>query len=127
VAAIEFAMSVPVTSAMCIGAVELSQAKSVNWRVRNVASSIADPVARAEHSQTGSGDIMRLAVISWPASQSPLETDLTVSPAMRPPASHPWVSCTYKGLEQTQKLRLLQHHQEHTAHDLLTSGQRCRR
>ena len=48
VAAIEFAMIVPIMSAMFIGAVEVSQAITVDRRVTQVASSTADLVARAE-------------------------------------------------------------------------------
>ena len=42
VAAIEFAMIVPIMSAMFIGAVEVSQAITVDRRVTQVASSTAD-------------------------------------------------------------------------------------
>lgn len=48
VAAIEFALIVPIMSAMFIGAVELSQVITVDRRVTQVASATADLVARAE-------------------------------------------------------------------------------
>src|SRR5436189_136417 len=46
VAAIEFAMIVPIMAVMFIGAVELSQAITVDRRVTQIASSTADLVAR---------------------------------------------------------------------------------
>jgi Flp pilus assembly protein TadG len=52
VAAIEFAMIVPIMFVMFIGAVEMSQAVTVDRRVSQVASSAADLVARAETSIT---------------------------------------------------------------------------
>ena len=47
-AAIEFALIVPIMAVMFIGAVELSQAITVDRRVTQVASSTADLVARAD-------------------------------------------------------------------------------
>jgi Flp pilus assembly protein TadG len=48
VAAVEFAMIVPIMFVMFIGAVEMSQAVTVDRRVSQVASATADLVARAE-------------------------------------------------------------------------------
>jgi Flp pilus assembly protein TadG len=107
VAAIEFAMIVPIMSVMFIGAVELSQAITVDRRVTQVASSTADLVARAEKqiSQTEIGDIMKVGgYILEPYSQGPLEITLrnvTSSPASATTTKQSW-SCTYKGLDKTQ-------------------------
>jgi Flp pilus assembly protein TadG len=62
VAAIEFAMIVPIMLAMFIGAVGLGQAITVDRRVTQVANSTADLVARAQKqiSQTEIGDIMKV-------------------------------------------------------------------
>jgi Flp pilus assembly protein TadG len=109
VGAIEFAMIVPIMSVMFIGAVELSQAITVDRRVTQVASSTADLVARAEKqiSQTEIGDIMKVGgYILEPYSQGPLEITLrnvTSSPATTTKQS--W-SCTYKGLYKTQSCGL---------------------
>jgi Flp pilus assembly protein TadG len=107
VAAIEFAMIVPIMSAMFIGAVELSQAITVDRRVTQVASSTADLVARAEKqiSHTEIGDITKVGgYILEPYSQTPLEIPLrnvTSSPANATTTKQSW-SCTYKGLDKTQ-------------------------
>jgi Flp pilus assembly protein TadG len=107
VAAIEFAMIVPIMSVMFIGAVELSQAITVDRRVTQVASSTADLVARAEKqiSQTEIADIMKVGgYIMEPYSQGPLEITLrsvTSSPASATTTKQSW-SCTYKGLDKTQ-------------------------
>ena len=61
-AAIEFALIVPIMGVMFIGAVELSQAITVDRRVTQIASSTADLVARAETSRSRRptiADIMR--------------------------------------------------------------------
>lgn len=106
VAAIEFALIVPIMSAMFIGAVELSQVITVDRRVTQVASSTADLVARAEKqiSHTEIGDIMKVGgYILEPYSQTPLEITLrnvTSSPA-NATTTKAW-SCTYKGLDKTQ-------------------------
>lgn len=79
VAAIEFAMIVPIMFFMFVGAVELSQAITVDRRVTQVASSVADLVARKETSisQTEITDILRIGgYIVAPYSQSPLEVTL---------------------------------------------------
>jgi len=107
VAAIEFALIVPILSAMFIGAVELSQAITVDRRVTQVASSTADLVAWAEKqiSQAEIGDIMKVGgYILEPYSQGPLQITLrnvTSSPANATTTNQSW-SCTYKGLDKTQ-------------------------
>ena len=76
VAAVEFAMIVPIMFFMFIGAVEISQAITVDRRVTQVASSMADLVARKETSitQTEMGDITKIgSYIMMPYSQTPLQ------------------------------------------------------
>ena len=78
-AAVEFAMIVPIMFFMFVGAVELSQAITVDRRVTQVASSVADLVARKETSisQTEITDILRVGgYIVKPYSQSPLQVTL---------------------------------------------------
>jgi Flp pilus assembly protein TadG len=107
VAAIEFALIVPIMSAMFFGAVELSLVITVDRRVTRVASSTADLVARAEKqiSHTEIGDIMKVGgYILEPYSQTPLEITLrnvTSTPANATTTKQSW-SCTYKGLDKTQ-------------------------
>ena len=101
-------------SAMFIGAVELGQALTFDRRATQVASSTADLAARAEKqiSHTEIGDIMKVGgYILEPYSQTPLEIALrnvTSSPAYATTTKQSW-SSTYKGLDKTQTLRLLQH------------------
>lgn len=52
VAAIEFALLLPIMAAMLIGAVEMSQAVTVDRRVSQMASATADLVARADKNIT---------------------------------------------------------------------------
>jgi Flp pilus assembly protein TadG len=107
VAAVEFAMIVPIMAVMFIGAVELSQAITVDRRVTQVASSTADLVARAEKqiSQTEITDIMRVGgYILTPYSQTPLQIvvrNVTSSPTNAAVAKQSW-SCTYQGAGQSQ-------------------------
>jgi len=107
VAAIEFAMIVPILAIMFIGAVELSQAITVDRRVTQVASSTGDLVARAEKqiSQSEITDIMKVGgYIMKPYSESPVEIvirNVTSSPTDAAVAKQSW-SCTYKGTGQTQ-------------------------
>jgi Flp pilus assembly protein TadG len=107
VAAIEFAMIVPIMAAMFIGAVELSQAITVDRRVTQVASSTADLVARSEKqiSQTEITDIMRVGgYILKPYSQDPVQIvvrNVTSSPDNATIAKESW-QCIYKGTGQTQ-------------------------
>jgi hypothetical protein len=107
VAAMEFAMIVPIMFFMFVGAVELSQAITVDRRVTQVASSTADLVARAEKqiSQSEIGDILKIGgYILEPYSQTPLTIvlrNVTSSPANANVAKQSW-SCTYAGLGGTQ-------------------------
>ncbi len=107
VAAVEFAMIVPILAIMFIGAVELSQAITVDRRVTQVASSTADLVARAEKqiSQSEIGDIMKVGgYIMKPYSETPVEIvirNVTSSPTNAAVVKQSW-SCTYKGAGQTQ-------------------------
>lgn len=76
VAAIEFAFIVPIMFFMFVGAVELSQAITVDRRVTQAASSIADLAARKETSITQSeiGDILKIGgYIMMPYNQAPLQ------------------------------------------------------
>ena len=76
VAAIEFAMIVPIMAIMFIGAVELSQAITVDRRVTQVASSTADLVARAEKqiSQNEITDILKVGgYILKPYAEAPVQ------------------------------------------------------
>lgn len=107
VAAVEFAMIVPIMGIMFIGAVELSQAITVDRRVTQVASSTADLVARAEKqiSQNEITDIMKVGgYVLEPYSKSPLSIvvrNVTSSPADATIAKQSW-SCTYNGAGETQ-------------------------
>jgi Flp pilus assembly protein TadG len=74
-AAVEFAMILPVMIGLLIGVVELSYALTVTARVQQVASSMADLVARAENqiSQSNITDIMNAgSFLLAPYSQQPL-------------------------------------------------------
>jgi Flp pilus assembly protein TadG len=76
VAAIEFAFVVPIMFVMFVGAVELSQAVTVDRRVTQSASSVADLVARKETKITPAeiGDIMRIGgYVVAPYNQTPLQ------------------------------------------------------
>jgi Flp pilus assembly protein TadG len=76
VAAVEFAFILPIMFFMFVGAVELSQAITVDRRVTQVASSTADLVARKETSmsKTEITDILRIGgFIMTPYNQSPLQ------------------------------------------------------
>lgn len=107
VAAVEFAFIVPIMAVMFIGAVELSQAITVDRRVSQVASSTADLVARAEKqiSQTEITDIMKVGgYIFEPYSQSPVQIilrNVSSSPTNASVAKQSW-SCTYKGVGSQQ-------------------------
>jgi Flp pilus assembly protein TadG len=107
VAAVEFALIVPILAIMFIGAVELSQAITVDRRVTQIASSTADLVARAEKqiAQSEITDIMKVGgYIMKPYSETPVEIiirNVTSSPSDAAVAKQSW-SCTYKGAGQTQ-------------------------
>jgi Flp pilus assembly protein TadG len=102
VAAIEFALIVPMVSIMFIGAVELSQALTISRRVKQAANATADLVARAENkiSQTEITDIMRAgSYIVAPYSQNPLRITLrnvTSSPTDATSSKQSW-TCVYNG------------------------------
>ena len=106
-AAVEFAFIVPIMALMFIGAVELSQAITVDRRVTQVASSTADLVARADKkiSQAEIGDIMRVgSYILKPYSVNPLQIvlrNVSSSPSNANIAKQSW-SCTYNGTGQAQ-------------------------
>jgi Flp pilus assembly protein TadG len=102
VAAIEFAMMVPIMGMMFIGAVELSQVITVDRRVTQIANATADLVARAETqiSQTEITDIMKAgSYIVAPYSQNPLRIvvrNVTSSPSDATSTKQSW-SCTFNG------------------------------
>jgi Flp pilus assembly pilin Flp len=111
VAAVEFAMIVPILAIMFIGAVELSQAITVDRRVSQVASSTADLVARWSP-PSGSGstmgipqsemtDITRVGgIIVSPYDRIPLQ--IVIRSVMSSPNdatnTKQWWSCTFNGL-----------------------------
>lgn len=103
VAALEFAMILPIMFFMFVGAVELSQAITVDRRVTQVANSTADLVARKEKSITQSemGDILKIGgYIVAPYSQSPLQVvmrNVTSSSADATVTKQSW-QCTYSGV-----------------------------
>lgn len=103
VAAIEFAFIVPIMFFMFVGAVELSQAVTVDRRVTQVASSVADLVARKETSINLSeiGDITKVGgYIMMPYSQAPLKVvirNVTSSSKDAKQTKQSW-QCTFKGV-----------------------------
>lgn len=103
VAAVEFAFIVPIMFLMFVGAVELSQAITVDRRVTQSASSVADLVARKETSisQTEMGDIVKIGgYIFSPYSKSPLQIvvrNVTSSSSDATNAKQSW-QCTYSGV-----------------------------
>jgi Flp pilus assembly protein TadG len=107
VAAVEFALIVPIMAMMFVGAVELSQAITIDRRVTQVASSAADLIARADKkiSQTEVADIMRVgSYLLKPYTLNPLKIvvrNVTSSPASATIAKQSW-SCSYNGTGQTQ-------------------------
>ncbi len=102
VAAVEFAMIVPIMAVMFIGAIELSQVITVDRRVSQTASATADLVARAENqiSQSEISDIMRAgSYILAPYSAAPLKItvrNVTSSPTDANQAKQSW-SCAFNG------------------------------
>ena len=105
-AAIEFAMIVPIMAVMFIGAVELSQAIIVDRRVTAIAATTADLVARAETQITQSDvtDIMRASsFIMAPYTRNQLQIvvrELQSSPTSATIVKESWI-CTYNGTGQT--------------------------
>jgi Flp pilus assembly pilin Flp len=111
IAAVEFAMIVPIMAIMFIGAVELSQAITVDRRVSQVASSTADLVARWSP-PSGSGstmgipqseitDITRVGgIIVSPYDRVPLR--IVLRSVMSSPTdatnTKQWWACTFDGL-----------------------------
>lgn len=99
-AAVEFAFIAPIVSTMFIGAVELSQVLTVDRRAAQVATTMADLVARtnASISQSNMTDIMKVGgFIMLPYRSSALETtvrNVTSSPSSATTAKQSWY-CTY--------------------------------
>jgi Flp pilus assembly protein TadG len=106
VAAIEFAFILPIMFVMFVGAVELSQAITVDRRVTQAASSVADLAARKETSisTTEIGDIMKIAgYIMAPYSQTPLTVvvrNVSSSSADATATKQSW-QCTYSATSDT--------------------------
>lgn len=108
VAAVEFGLIVPIMGVMFIGAVELSQAITVDRRVTQVASSAADLVARFTPtsggangiSQTEISDIVKVgSYIMAPYDPKPLKIVLrsvSSSPTSATDTKQAWI-CTYTG------------------------------
>jgi Flp pilus assembly protein TadG len=102
IAAVEFAFIVPIMMVMFIGAVEFSQAITVDRRVTQVAGSVADLVARKETSISNSEitDILRIGgFIMAPYSQSPLQVvvrNVTSSSKDATSTKQSW-QCTFSG------------------------------
>lgn len=99
-AAVEFAFIAPIVSTMFIGAVELSQVLTVDRRAAQVATTMADLVARtnASISQSNMTDIMKVGgFIMLPYRSSALETtvrNVTSSPSSATTTKQSWY-CTY--------------------------------
>ena len=106
VAAIEFAFILPIMFVMFVGAVELSQAITVDRRVTQAASSVADLAARKETSisTTEMGDIMKIGgYIMAPYSQTPLRVivrNVSSSSADATATKQSW-QCTYSATSET--------------------------
>jgi Flp pilus assembly protein TadG len=106
IAAVEFAMIVPMRGVMFIGSVELSQAIIVDRRVTQIASSTADLVARDETqiSQSDITDIMKAgSFIMAPYSQNPLQIvirEFQSSTSSATNVKQSW-TCTYNGVGAT--------------------------
>jgi Flp pilus assembly protein TadG len=102
VAAVKFAMIVPIMGVMFIGAIELSQVITVDRRVSQTASATADLVARAENqiSQSEITDIMRAgSYMLAPYNSNPLKITLrnvTSSPTDANVAKQSWF-CSFNG------------------------------
>jgi Flp pilus assembly protein TadG len=100
VAAVEFALILPIMATMFMGAVEMSWAVSVDRRVSQVASSTGDLIARVESDITQS-EVLDIAKIgSWlmkPYDETKLKLDLSVvtSTAASETATTQRWKCTY--------------------------------
>lgn len=107
VAAIEFALVAPLMAAMFVGAVEMSQAVTVDRRVTQIAGSTADLIARADKSilQSEIADIMRVgSYIMKPYSANPIKIvvrNVTSSSANASTTKQSW-TCSYNGTGGTQ-------------------------
>lgn len=107
VAAIEFALVAPLMAAMFVGAVEMSQAITVDRRVTQIAGSTADLVARADKTiaQSEISDIMRVgSYIMKPYSATPIRIvlrNVSSSPANASMTKQSW-TCSYNGTGGTQ-------------------------
>lgn len=99
-AAVEFAFIAPIVIALFIGVVEMSQVLTVDRRAAQVATSMADLVARtnASISQSDMTDVMKIGgFIMLPYRSSSLETtvrNVTSSPTNANTAKQSWY-CTY--------------------------------
>lgn len=100
VAAIEFAFIAPLVFTLFVGAVEVSQAFTVDRRVMQVATTTGDLVARADSSitQPDMTDIMAVGTyIMLPYASTPLEMtirNITSSPTNAATTKQSWY-CTY--------------------------------
>ncbi len=100
VAAVEFAIIVPIMAALFIGAVEMSQAVTANRRVTQVGSSTGDLVARADSNIKDSDvlDIMKVgSFLMAPYSVNSLKVDIRVvgsSPTDATATKVEWI-CSY--------------------------------
>jgi Flp pilus assembly protein TadG len=102
IAAVEFALIVPIMVVLFIGAVEMSQAITVNRRVTQVGSTAGDLVARASEniSATDIADIMNVgSYLLSPYNPVPLKVDISVIASTASSATdtkQQWI-CTYNG------------------------------
>ena len=102
VAAVEFALIVPIMATLFIGAVEMSQAVTVNRRVTQVGSTTGDLVARADAniSSTDITDIMKVgSYLLNPFPAASLKVDISVvssSAANAATTTQKWL-CSYDG------------------------------
>lgn len=102
IAAVEFALIVPIMSMLFIGAVEMSQAVTVNRRVTQVGSTTGDLVARADAniSSTDIVDIMKVGgYLMSPFPANTLKVDISVvssTAASATDTKRKWV-CSYDG------------------------------
>jgi Flp pilus assembly protein TadG len=100
VAAIEFALLAPMISLLFVGAVEMSQALTVDRRAQLIASATADLVARANATITSTEmtDIMRVGgYMMLPYSSTPLQTtvrNITSSTTSATTTKQSWY-CSY--------------------------------
>ena len=117
VAAIEFALILPIMFVMFVGAVELSQAITVDRRVTQAASSVADLVARKEKSisTTEISDIMKIGgyimePYSHSAERSCPQRHLLVR-RTPPPTKQSW-PCSYSATGETATPSLRVHERD---------------